>query len=300
LTSLARLAASWKRSLRARNLAEATQRNYAEGVRQFLAYLTVQAPEITEPADIGRAECEDFLAYIIESKSAATAKIRHTSLSLWFKWLADEEEIDRSPMLKVRPPAVPEQPVPIMSDDELRALLKATEGKDFAARRDTAIIRLFMDTGMRRGECASLAITDVDLDQQVAFVLGKGRRGRACPFGDKTSMAIDRYLRLRGRHPHAGLEALWLSDQNKTRPFGHDGIEQMIRRRAAQAGLEGVHAHRLRHTAAHQWLANGGQEQDLMRLLGWRSRAMLGRYGASAADERARDAFRRMKLGDRL
>ena len=74
----------------------------------------------------------------------------------------------------------------------------------------------------------------------------------------------------------------------------------MIRRLARQAGLEGVHAHMFRHTAAHTWLAQGGQEQDLMRLLGWRSRAMVGRYGASAADERARENFRKAALGDRL
>jgi len=279
------------RSLRARNRSPKTIESYLDSAGQLAAF----RPGI-DVATLSRRDIEDYLADVLSRLSASTAATRYRALQQLFKWCVEEELIASSPMTGMRPPAIPEKPVPVLSDDAIKGLLKACDGKDLPARRDTAIIRLFLEPGgLRLSELTGLTLDDLDLDNDVVLVLGKGRRPRAVPFGAKTGSALTRYLRLR---PAATTPALWLGP--RATPMTTSGVGQMLERRAGQAGLGHIHPHQLRHTAASRWLAAGGSEGDAMRLFGWRSREMLGRYGASAADDRARDAARRLALGDQL
>lgn len=293
---LASLIPSWRRSLTAGNKSKRTIEAYTADAELLATYL-VDHRLNTAVTSVGRESVEMFLSDQVKRHKPSTAATRYRSLRLFFAWLLEEGEIKTSPMAHMKPPIIPEQPIPVVSESDLVKLLKACESNDYAARRDLAALLLLLDAGLRASELTNITVADVDLDHGLVRVLGKNRRVRSAPFGPRTAKALDRLLRARAGHRDHDRPELFLGVRG---PITRSGLAQILEQRCREAGIPRVNPHRMRHSSAHMQLMAGASEGDMMVNFGWRSRSMVSRYGASMAAERARDSHHRIGVVDRL
>lgn len=282
----------------AENMSPKTLRTYAVATHQLRDFL-IAAGRSTNPEDVSRADVQAFLSDLLARRAASTVATRYWALRSFYGWLVEEGEIEHSPLDRVRPPRQEERPTDVLSDDDVRALLHSCEGKGFDDRRDTALVRLMYDSGIRVGEVVSMTREGTDLGAGTTRVHGKGMRDRDAVFGAYAARDLSRYLRLRETHSRKEAPQLWLGRRG---PLTESGVAQTLKVRASIAGIdvESVHPHALRHTWAHRMKENGCSEEDLMTLGGWRSPTVMRRYGSSLAATRAREVHRRLSPGDHL
>lgn len=291
----------WQTALRAENKSPGTIFTYSDGATRYLRWCAE-----ADLLPMSRAALNSWIAGLLDAGSSpGTARIRQLAVRRFASWLTAGGELAADPFPGVKAPRYEPPLVEPLTDAELRALIATCAVPDEHARaegalndrRDEAIIRLMFETAIRSGELVDLRLDDVDLiGRLITIRRGKGGRGRVIPIGPATTEALLVYLELREQHPLAPSPDLWLG--NRGQQFGREGLSRALRRRAQRAEVQGFRPHRLRHTAAHRWLAAGGSESGLMAIAGWTRSDMLVRYTRARASERAAAEARRLDLGN--
>lgn len=286
---------------------------YGQAWAQLGCYLADRGRH--DPLAVTKNDIRSFMLHLqARGLKPKTLLDRWGGLRAVYAWLVEEEqELEKSPLYGLKPPKVPDEPLELVDADVLRRLLGACEGRDFAARRDTALISILIDSGARRGAVASMTLEGTDLDGGTSIVYRKGGGHYLAFFGRRTARDLDRYLRVRARHKHAGvtfprsdshppdlhgLHPLWIGERGAMTGWG---IYQVVRGRAGDAGIqERMFVHLFRHLFAHGLKMSGARDEDIMAAGGWTSHASMARYGRSMAAARAKATHQRLSPRDQL
>lgn len=299
---------SYERHLRAEQRGRRTLEAYGRMARHWHRYL-VEHHVSTDPAEHRRQHVESFLIYLREelAHAPATIHLAYASLSGFYRWAVEEEEVRDSPLARLKAPQVDQPPPAVLTDDDIAGLLRTcqgpatTPGELFLNRRDAALIRFLADTGLRRNEALGIRLEDVNTRDSTVRVTRKGAREGLAFYGVKAGRDLDRYLRVRARQSAASSPFLWLPGSRGGQVLGETGLAAMLVRRAKLAGLDAkVHPHAFRHVFADRLKAGGASDEDVMVAGGWRDAKIMRRYAAARAVDRARDTHRRLSPGDRI
>ncbi|MPY85991.1 MAG: tyrosine-type recombinase/integrase, partial [Actinophytocola sp.] len=166
---------------------------YRRSVGQFLTWLAAHHPKVTTPAQLTRAHVRDWHAHLAEQgKADATRRVRGIALRKFLAYVVSEPDsgLDSNPAEGFELPVPQAEPVPVISDADLTKLIRSMSGNGFVDRRDTAIIRVLLDCGLRRAELVGIDTDDLDLRHQQITVTGKGSKIRIVPFGGRTALAL--------------------------------------------------------------------------------------------------------------
>ena len=185
------------------------------------------------------------------------------SVKRFFRWLEKEGVISENPAARLRLPKLPSRVPKGIAPSDFRKLLACCNGNKVQELRDRAIVLFLADTGCRAGEVCSLKVEDLNLDEGIALVRGKGRKERMVAMSQTTCEALKAYLEVR---PKGKGEQVFIGQRG---PLTVSGLSQVMRRLKKKAGVSGCcNPHSFRHGFAREWLMSGGDMASLSDLLG--------------------------------
>lgn len=272
-----------------RHFSDYTIKSYGADLVQFGQFLAgiighpndpAPEPALTaEQIDEKQIRCEplvirEFLAYLYgQNYTKSTTARKLATLRSFYKFLMRRGLISVNPLSTIRTPKQEKRLPRCLELDEIQKLLDTPGDADLLSARDKAMLEVLYSSGIRVSELVELEMADLDMQEGVLRVRGKGRKDRLSPIGSQAIKALQRYFELRSREPNFTSPMVGRVFLNK---HGSSLSTRSVRRKLdkylVMAGLDpGISPHTLRHSFATHLLNNGADLRSVQELLGHQS-----------------------------
>jgi len=249
-----------------RGLSENTLKSYGTDLKGFSKWLKDKGLLSVDQGDI-----EAYLAYRFRQRAKARSAARLLStLRRFYQYQYREGLISQDPTLHIDNPRIGRSLPDSLTEEEVEALLAAPETDKLEGIRDRAMLELLYATGLRVSELVGLTFDQVNLNQGVVRILGKGSKERLVPLGEEAESQIANYVQqarsdlLKGK---GEVRAMFVTRRGG--PMTRQAFWYMIRKRAQQAGItKHLSPHTLRHAFATHLLNHGADLRVVQMLLG--------------------------------
>lgn len=238
---------------------ENTIKNYSKDIEIFAEWFDKDLLTAT------KQDIEKFKSFMLHQKrwSSSTRSRRMVSLRRFYQYLYDERMIEKDPTERVIVPKTTKRQPVYLTENEAKALVKATETQEEPLKsRDKAMLLLFLTTGLRLSELTNIKLQDINKD--ILRVIGKGDKERFVSLNPDTILAIKNYLQVR----KGNSDNLFLTVDG--RAMTNQAVQYTVKKYIKLAGLDETKysVHKLRHTAATIMHQHGTDIRTIQKVLG--------------------------------
>lgn len=290
-----------------KNASPFTIREYRRDVTQFRDFLTPPGGKTLPLHEVDHKVIREFVSSLYDQNLERSSIARKlAALRTFFKFCMRERLTKQNPARLVSSPRLPKRVPRVLSAEEMNAFLdnlasppsrhtgskkdsqKQREQEKLLLKRDRAILELLYGSGLRVSELTGLDVINIDTAGQMLRVLGKGRKERIIPYGDKAKQALENYgpvrdeILARSREPDH--EAVFLN--RRGRRLSTDAVRNLVKKYARLSNVDwNLHPHSLRHAFATHLLADGADLRAIQELLGHASLSTTQRYTQATIEQ---------------
>jgi integrase/recombinase XerD len=254
------------------NITKGTIAFYKARLKTFTDFLDTQ--EVKYISQLTPNIIRDFLL-LLEDRGHNAGGIHgyFRVIKTFLRWYWEEEEPNSpNPILRVKPPKVPVEPIQGISREDFESLLEECKS-GLVGERDAAILKVLYDTGVRANELCNIKLENLNMvDNSILIEQGKGRKPRYVFFGKATKKQLRKYLSLRG------VEGTYLFILRSGEKIDYDSLRGIVRRLALKANLSVIGLHDFRRAFCLNLLQKGVPEITIARLMGHTTTQLIGRY----------------------